>query len=331
MNNLSIGRQDVARPLSLPVRGAPAPVVTLPSAGLPEGCRTRIVQFLVQNGVSTVFGLPGGPLFPIYDALLDCPSIRVINCKHETMAVFAAAAYARATESVGVVLVTSGPGITNSLTGLASAFCDSLPVLMLAGEVPRRQFARRALQEGSPYSLDVRAMVHSITKATFELTNSRSTGAVMGKALATALLRPQKGPIFVSLPLDVTPGAALTPARDRSAGLASSGHRRSRASRRRGRSARLSPSTRSSWLDQACAGAGVPEQLLRLAERGGSIPARHRPPSASRGVSGEPPARPWAFTDTEAIRAPRKYRRERRSTFSSRPAPVSAGGKATNT
>ena len=81
-----------------------------------------IARALADNGVTTVFGLPGGPLFPIYDALLDCPSIRVVHCKHETMAVFAAAAYARATESVGVVLVTSGPGITNALTGLASAF-----------------------------------------------------------------------------------------------------------------------------------------------------------------------------------------------------------------
>jgi acetolactate synthase-1/2/3 large subunit len=119
------------------------------------------------------------------------------------MAVFAASAYARATDNVGVVLVTSGPGVTNALTGLASAFCDSMPVLLLAGEVPRSQFGRGALQEGSAYSLDVRSMVGPITKAAFELTNAQSAASLMGKAIATAKSG-RKGPVFVSLPLDVT-------------------------------------------------------------------------------------------------------------------------------
>jgi acetolactate synthase I/II/III large subunit len=306
MTNLSTGLQEAPRPLSLPIKGAVAPMIS-PRPVYPRAA-DQIVQFLLQNGVNTVFGLPGGPLFPIYDALMDCPGIRVIDCKHETMAVFAAAAYARATESVGVVLVTSGPGITNSLTGLASAFCDSLPVLMLAGEVPRSQFGRGALQEGSPYSLDVRAMVHSITKATFELTNSRSTGAVMGKALATARSG-RKGPVFVSLPLDVTP-ERVDPARIE---------------------AQVSSqfTVEANLLDDVAdllasadhplilAGSGVrwgrgTEQLLRLAERGsipvattpkakGVFPESHPLALGIYGYGGHPSTRKYLESDVDVL------------------------------
>ncbi len=179
-----------------------APILT--AASRPKlRAADQIVEILVEAGVRTIFGLPGGAISPIYDALIDHPEVRVVTCKHETMAVFAAAAYARATDNVGVVLVTSGPGVTNALTGLASAFCDSMPVLLMAGEVPRSQFGRGALQEGSAYSLDVRSMVSPITKAAFELTNAQSAASLMGKALATARSG-RKGPVFISLPLDVS-------------------------------------------------------------------------------------------------------------------------------
>ena len=177
-----------------------------PSRQLPKRqlrAADQIVEILSQAGVRTVFGIPGGAIAPVYDALLDHPEIRVVTCKHETMAVFAAAAYARATDSVGVVLVTSGPGVTNAITGIASAYCDSLPVLLLAGEVPRSQFGRGALQEGSAYTLDLRGMMQSITKASYELTTAESTAAVLGKALATARSG-RRGPVFLQLPLDVT-------------------------------------------------------------------------------------------------------------------------------
>ena len=171
----------------------------------PEKVRVadQIVETLIKHGVKKVFGIPGGAIAPVYDALLDRSEIEVVSCKHETMAVFAAAAYARATDGVGVVLVTSGPGVTNAVTGLASAYCDSLPLVLMAGEVPRNQFGRGALQEGSPYVLDLRGMVQSITKDSLELTTAEAATAVVGKALATARSG-RKGPVFVSLPLDVT-------------------------------------------------------------------------------------------------------------------------------
>src|SRR5437870_155664 len=90
----------------------------------------QIVHTLADAGVRIIFGVPGGAISAVYDALLDEPRIRVINTRHECSAVFAAAAYARLTGTVGIVLTTSGPGVTNAITGLASCFCDGLPVVL---------------------------------------------------------------------------------------------------------------------------------------------------------------------------------------------------------
>ncbi|MHB1844598.1 MAG: thiamine pyrophosphate-binding protein [Deltaproteobacteria bacterium] len=179
-----------------------APTAPTADRARPVRAADEIVNLLVKSGVRTIFGLPGGAISPIYDALLDHPEIRVINCKHETMAVFAAAAHSRATESVGIVLVTSGPGVTNAITGLASAHCDGLPIVLLAGEVPTSQFGRGALQEGSAYSIGLRGMLQSVTKASFDLTAAKSAAATLSKALATARSG-RKGAVFVSLPFDL--------------------------------------------------------------------------------------------------------------------------------
>jgi acetolactate synthase-1/2/3 large subunit len=161
-----------------------------------------LVDVLVREGVDTVFGVPGGTIAPLYDALLDRPDIRVVTTRHEAGAMFAAAGYARATGRCGVVLVTSGPGATNCLTGVASAYCDSLPVLVLAGEVPRNLFGRGALQEGSSSFLNIVGMAKHVTKMSFELTSSEPAPAVLRRAMHTATSgRP--GPVFLTVPFDV--------------------------------------------------------------------------------------------------------------------------------
>src|SRR5262245_10572272 len=101
-----------------------------------------IVDVLAAAGVEVVFGLPGGTISPVHDALLARPHIRVITTRHESGAMFAAAGYAHTTGRLGVAVVTSGPGILNAMTGLASAYCDGLPLLLLVGEVPRRVFGK---------------------------------------------------------------------------------------------------------------------------------------------------------------------------------------------
>ena len=121
-----------------------------------------LVSMLAAAGVDVVFGLPGGAISPVHDALLDSP-IRSVTTRHESGAMFAAAGYAHATGKLGVVAVTSGPGCLNAMTGLASAWCDGLPVLLLVGEVPRHAHGKGVLQDGSSHGLHLVEMARHVT------------------------------------------------------------------------------------------------------------------------------------------------------------------------
>src|SRR6266576_3057984 len=95
-----------------------------------------VIEALVDQGVEHVFGYPGGAVLPIYDALFDQKRLHHILVRHEQGAVHAAEGYARSTGKVGCVLVTSGPGATNAVTGLTDALCDSIPIVCITGQVP---------------------------------------------------------------------------------------------------------------------------------------------------------------------------------------------------
>lgn len=179
----------------------------LPRALKPRVRRHRtadlMIEALVRADIDTVFGIPGGTIATLHDALLDRPEIRVITTRHEGAAMFAAAGYARATGKPGIVIVTSGPGALNCMTGLASAYCDGTPVIVLAGEVPRRLHGRRALQEGSAHHLNIVGVASPITKMALEVTDPNAAQATLKRALSTACSgRP--GPVLLTLPLDVT-------------------------------------------------------------------------------------------------------------------------------
>jgi len=157
---------------------------------------------LAEAGVEVVFGLPGGPISPLHDALLDAPSIRVVTTRHESGALFAAAGYAHTSGRLGVAAGTSGPGVLNAMTGLASAHCDGLPVLLLVGEVPRKVHGKGALQDGSSLGLNVVGMTHHVTKMAAELTEPAQASLVLRRAIATALSG-RRGPVVLTLPVDV--------------------------------------------------------------------------------------------------------------------------------
>ena len=106
-----------------------------------------LLKALENEGVEVVFGYPGGAVLPIYDALFKNNKIRHILVRHEQAAVHAAEGYARSTGKVGVVLVTSGPGATNAVTGLTDALMDSVPVVCLTGQVPTHLIGNDAFQE----------------------------------------------------------------------------------------------------------------------------------------------------------------------------------------
>ncbi len=161
-----------------------------------------VAEILEQAGAEVVFGLPGGPIAPVFDALLERPAIRAVTVRHDGNAVFAAAGHAQVTGHLGVAIVTSGPGILNCMNGIASANADGLPVLILCGEAPRKRFGKGAIQEGSNYGLNVVAMTSQITKLALEVPEASAVPGLLKRAIATALSG-RRGAVVVSLPLDV--------------------------------------------------------------------------------------------------------------------------------
>lgn len=167
-----------------------------------------IVNVLRQHGVQRLFGIPGGAISPLVDALLDAPEIEVIVTRHEAEAAFAACGHAMQTGEVGVVFVTSGPGATNALTGVASAYCDGVPLVVLVGEVSRKLQGKGALQDGSAHALNVVAMARPVVKAAWEATDPASLPHLVRRAFATAKSG-RRGPVLITLPLDVQTGRTI--------------------------------------------------------------------------------------------------------------------------
>lgn len=162
----------------------------------------QLIDVLRDFGVDTVFGIPGGAISSLYAALVNRPDIRVVTAKHESNAAFLAMGYAMATGRPGVVLTTAGPGITNAMTGIASAHYEGVPVIHIAGEVARAAFGRGALQEGSPAGFDAVGIMRRITKMSVLLAHPGPAASVLRKAMVTAH-NGRRGPVFLSLPLDV--------------------------------------------------------------------------------------------------------------------------------
>lgn len=106
-----------------------------------------LCEALQNEGVQLIYGYPGGAIIPFYDALPSYPSLHHVLVRHEQAAVHAADGYARATGKVGVCVATSGPGATNLVTGLATAYMDSVPLVAITGQVPRALIGRDAFQE----------------------------------------------------------------------------------------------------------------------------------------------------------------------------------------
>ena len=156
-----------------------------------------IVQALIDQGVEVVFGYPGGAVLPIYDALFAQNSIKHILVRQEGGAVHAAEGYARSTGKPGVVLVTSGPGATNAVTGLTDALMDSIPVVCLTGQVPTHMIGNDAFQEA-----DTVGITRPCTKHNYLVKKTDDVGRILHEAFYVATSgRP--GPVVVDLPKDV--------------------------------------------------------------------------------------------------------------------------------
>ena len=156
-----------------------------------------IVQALIDQGVDTVFGYPGGAVLPIYDEIFQQNQIKHVLVRHEQGAVHAAEGYARATGKPGVCLVTSGPGATNAVTGLTDALMDSIPIVVLTGQVPTFMIGSDAFQEA-----DTVGITRPCTKHNWLVKETDKLSGVIHEAFHVALSgRP--GPVLVDIPKDV--------------------------------------------------------------------------------------------------------------------------------
>src|SRR5690349_18621123 len=159
-----------------------------------------VLQALKDQGVEVIFGYPGGAVLPLYDALFQQNAIRHILVRHEQAAVHAAEGYARSTGKVGVVLVTSGPGATNAVTGLVDALMDSVPVICLTGQVPTHLIGNDAFQEA-----DTTGITRPATKHNYLVKDIGKLAGTVHEAFYVAKSgRP--GPVVIDLPKDILIG-----------------------------------------------------------------------------------------------------------------------------
>lgn len=166
----------------------------------------QAVAALAGYGVDVLFTLNGGHVWPIYEAARN-QGVRVIDTRHEQSATFAAEAYAKLTRAAGVAVLTAGPGITNGVSAITSAWFNGSPLVVLGGRAPQGRWGAGSLQE-----LDHVPIVASITKSAATVTDAAQAGRMVHEALAAAVA-PHRGPTFLDFPLDVFgPSAGEVPA-----------------------------------------------------------------------------------------------------------------------
>lgn len=157
-----------------------------------------VVKCLQEEKVKHVFGYPGGAVLYIYDEIFKQKEFQHILVRHEQAAVHAADAYARSSENVGVCLVTSGPGVTNAVTGIATAYMDSIPMVIISGQVPTHAIGLDAFQE-----CDTVGITRPCVKHNFLVKDVKDLALTIKKAFYIASSgRP--GPVLVDIPKDIT-------------------------------------------------------------------------------------------------------------------------------
>ena len=173
------------------IAGAPAATTEITGAEI-------VVRCLAEEGVEHVFGYPGGAVLYIYDAIYNQDKFQHILVRHEQAAIHAADAYSRSSRKVGVALVTSGPGVTNAVTGLATAYMDSIPMVIISGQVPSHAIGQDAFQE-----CDTVGITRPCVKHNFLVKDVKDLAMTMKKAFYIATTgRP--GPVLVDIPKDIS-------------------------------------------------------------------------------------------------------------------------------
>ena len=185
--------------------GAPLATASASTAKPGPSGAAVLIETLLDLGVDTVFGYPGGAVLPLYDALHQQPRLRHVLVRHEQAAVHAAEGYARTTGKVGVVFVTSGPGVSNTTTGLLDALSDSVPVLCISGQVAMSAIGTSAFQE-----CDALGISATVTKWNAQIRDVSQVAALVRQAHATAA-GGRPGPVLLDFPKDLQQQPAPPP------------------------------------------------------------------------------------------------------------------------
>jgi acetolactate synthase-1/2/3 large subunit len=162
----------------------------------------RLIDALISWNIDTFFGIPGGPICPLFEAIRLHPQAKLIESRHESHAAFSAALYYRATKKVSAVVVTAGPGATNAMTGIASAYLERTPILVIAGDVPSSSNGKLLAQDSGPNGIHIEAMYAPITRGQFRTAKGNSVITQACAALQCAINSANPGPTLFILPLD---------------------------------------------------------------------------------------------------------------------------------
>lgn len=183
-------------------------VDALPLATSQATASRRIVDTLMAAGIDTFFGVPGGPISPLFDAVRSTPGAHMIESRHESHAAFAAMGYHRTTRKVAAVLVTAGPGATNVVTGASAAFAERVPMLVICGDVAWAASGGRLLQDSGPEGIAVEQMLAKVMRATVRASRPESAATQALAALHAATSPVSPGPALFVLPMDIARKAA---------------------------------------------------------------------------------------------------------------------------
>ncbi len=161
-----------------------------------------LLKYLKAEGVEYIFGIPGGPLMPLYEALFESSDITPIMAKHEEGAAFMADGYARVSGKLGVCCVTSGPGCTNAVTGIAVSYADGIPIMMITAQIATGAFGRGAIQESTAHGVDIIDLLKPLTKASMMLIRADKMGEMVRHLLRVAMSG-KRGPVHLNIPADL--------------------------------------------------------------------------------------------------------------------------------
>lgn len=193
-----------ARPSNLPphIDRASAPPLTEPGRPTTRTAAEMIVARLVESGLSTFFGIPGGPVIPLFDAILREPRARLVESRHETYAAFEAMGFQRASGQTPVIVVTAGPGATNVVTGVVAAHLERVPMVVISGDVAWAATGQKLLQDVGPAGVGIEGMLAHVCRAVVRVSRAESAAAEVLRAVRAATDPSNPGPALVVVSID---------------------------------------------------------------------------------------------------------------------------------